>query len=244
MQKEINTALETGQYPEWLLNVVTETKESARAVTNHEAWFRFSDGTISKKQHQALLMAFWRLFERFPKFLALNLLKCDFGSDSVMNGIRSWLLQNLKTEQWHPGMYRDWAVAAGVTEEELFDGHQSESAKAITDWCWEVSEASEANGLAEGLAAIIFAIQGVTSDWAKMVWESGDYPMLFDVADRKHAMRWIQTHASYNPLQALEMIHELLGDNPDEPTVNRVKQAIKKSYVLYASALDEVMGHA
>lgn len=241
MQKEINIALESGHYPEWLANVVGETKESARAVVNHEAWFRFSDGTISQQQHQALLLAFWRLFERFPKFLALNLLKCDFGSDSVMNGVRGWLLQNLKTEQWHAGMYRDWAVAAGVSEEELFDGHQTEGAKAITDWCWEVSET---DGLAEGLAAIIFGIQGVTSDWAKMVWESGDYASLFDEVDRKSALRWIQTHASNNSVQGLEMIHELLGDHPDDQTVSRVKQSIEKSYALYAAALDEVMGHA
>jgi len=241
MLSSVQQALESGRYPQWIQDVVVDTEEAANAVAHHETWFRFMDGTISQKQHHTFLRAFWRLFERYPKFLALNLLKCDFGSDSVMNGVRSWLLQNLKTEQWQACMYRDWAVSAGVSEEELFQGDQPEGAKAITDWCWEVSEAE---GLAEAMGAIIFALQGVTSDWAKMLWESGDYSMLFDEADRKSAMRWIQTQAAYNPLQALEMIYELLGDHPNDQTVTRVKQAMEKSYDLYAAALDEVMSHA
>ena len=94
LQSPIHAALESGRYPPWLVELVTDTNESARTVTQHETWFRFSDGSISRKEHHALLMGFWPLFERFPKFLALNLLKCDYGSDSVRNAVRDWLKEN------------------------------------------------------------------------------------------------------------------------------------------------------
>jgi len=244
MQSQINTALESGRYPQWLVGMVTDTSESARAVTQHDAWFRFSDGTISQKEHHAMLTELWPLFERFPKFLALNLLKCDYGSDSVMNAIRDWLIKNLRTEQWYSGMFRDWAVSAGMTEEALFNGKRSENGQALSDWCWQVSET---DGLVEALAVIVFAIPGVTCRWARILSESGGYQSLFEDSKRKYAFRWIQSHAAYDGqqvLEALEIIHELLGDQPDEQAVNRVKQAIEKSYELYVATLDEVMGHA
>lgn len=244
MQSQITTALESGRYPQWLVEMVTDTSETARAVTQHEAWFRFNDGTISQKEHHTMLTELWPLFERFPKFLALNLLKCDYGSDSVMNAIQDWLIRNLRTEQWYSGMFRDWAVSAGMTEETLFNGKRSENAKALSDWCWRVSETE---GLAEALAVVVFAIQGVTCHWARVLSESGAYQSLFEESERKQALRWIQAHAAYDDhqlLEALEMIHELLGNNPDDQAVNRVRKAIEKSYELYVATLDEVIGHA
>lgn len=244
LQSPIHAALESGRYPPWLVEMVTDTNESAQTVTQHEAWFRFRDGNISRKEHHALLMGLWPLFERFPKFLALNLLKCDYGSDSVMNAVRDWLIKNLRTEQWHTRMYRDWAVSAGVEEEALFQGERSEGAQALSDWCWQVSKNE---GLAEALAATVFAIQRVTGQWAKTLSESGDYQSLFEESERKHALQWVHAYSARDRRQlveSLDIIRELLGDNPNEQSVNRVKQAIEKSYVLYAGALDEVLGHA
>lgn len=70
---------------------------------------------------------------------------------------------------------------------------------------------------------------------------------MFEDSNRRHALRWLEAHAGYDNqqlLEALEIIHELLGDNSEEQAVNRVRQAIGKSYDLYSTALDEVIGHA
>ena len=244
MQSTITKAIESGRYPQWMVDVVGETNKTAKAVAYHDAWKRFSDGTIPQQQHHALLIGFWPLIERFPQYLAHNLLKCSYGPDSALKKARGWLIKNLRIEQRHAEMYRDWAVSAGVQESDLFHSSRAAGATAITDWCWHVCEAGE---LAEAMAATNFAIEGVTGEWTQMVWESPEYKLFFPEPQRKKAMRWIQAHAAYDdahPVEALDIIYALHGDRPDPEAVDRVQRAIQKSYELYYLALDTGMGRA
>ena len=108
MKATMEPAIETNHYPPWLQDIVGETAASARAVAHHEAWYRFSDGSIPEGKHHALLIGFWPLIERFPQFLALNLLKCSYGNNSTLNSARGWLIKNLRIEQRHAHMYQEW----------------------------------------------------------------------------------------------------------------------------------------
>lgn len=130
--------VEVSQYPQWIQDFVHETTDTAHAVADHEAWHRFSDATISETQHHALLIGFWPLIERFPQFLAHNLLKCSYSDDSAFNAARGWLIKNLRIEQRHAEWYRDWAVSAGIPESQLFHASRPATATAITDWCWSI----------------------------------------------------------------------------------------------------------
>ena len=224
--------------------MVVETEESANAVAQHEAWFRFSDATIPQEQHHALLMGFWPLIERFPQYLALNLLKCSYGANPALNTARGWLIKNLRVEQRHAELYRDWAVSAGIPQETLYSANRSVAARAITDWSWQVCESGD---LAEAMAATNYAIEGVTGAWTQMVWESPDYKLLFKEEERKKALRWIQAHAAYDdkhPVEALDIIYALLGQDPTPEEIQKVKKAIQKSYELYRLALDSGMATA
>ena len=244
MLSSVQQALEGGRYPQWIQDVVVETEESANAVARHEAWYRFSDATIPQEKHHALLNGFWPLIERFPQFLALNLLKCSYGANPALNAARGWLIKNLRVEQRHAELYRDWAVSAGVPQETLYSANQSAAARAITDWSWQVCESGD---LAEGMAATNYAIEGVTGAWTQMVWESPDYKRLFKEDERKKALKWIQSHAAYDdkhPVEALEIISALLGTDPEPAAVLKVKAAIQKSYELYLLALDSGMATA
>ena len=131
MQGTITTAVESGWYPQWLVDVVMETNETARAVTHHEAWHRLSDGTIPEEKHHALLTGCWPLIERFPHYLALNLLKCSYGADPALNLARGWLIKHFRIEQRHAEMYRDWAVSAGVPESVLFHSRRAAAVTAL-----------------------------------------------------------------------------------------------------------------
>lgn len=229
---------EIEKYPQWLQDVVGETNEAAQAVGHHEAWYQFSDGTIPESKHHALLIGFWPLIERFPQFLALNLLKCSYGNNSILNSTRHWLIKNLRTEQRHAEWYRDWASSAGIPLESLYLGARPAAATAITDWCWHICESGD---LAEGMAATNFAIEGATGEWSKMVAASKAYVLLFEESARKKAMKWIHAHAAYDdkhPVEALDHIHALLGENPSPSRITNVKRAIQKSYDLYLLALD------
>jgi pyrroloquinoline quinone (PQQ) biosynthesis protein C len=58
-------------------------------------------------------------------------------------------------------------------------------------------------------------------------------------------MKWIQAHAAYDdlhPVEALDLLHQLLGEAPSEREVTKIRLAIEKSYDLYVLALDEGMG--
>ncbi len=242
MLRTVEATLDTGRYPQWIEDVIVDTREAAQAVSHHEAWSRFSDGTIPENQHHALLVGFWPLIERFPQFLALNLLKCSYGGDPALNKARGWLIKNLRVEQRHAEMYRDWAECAGVSRESLFHETRPAATTAITDWCWHVCESGN---LAEAMAATNYAIEGVTGDWTTMVWESSEYKQFFKESERKKALRWIQAHSAYDdlhPVEALDIIRDLLGPNPSPKRVQGVKDAIRKSYDLYVLALDAGMG--
>ena len=241
MPKSVDEALAANRFPSWLAEVVEETKPQAKTVANHEAWKRFSDGSITQSKHHALLHGFWPLIERFPQFLALNLLKCSYGTSSAINAARGWLIKNLRIEQRHAEWYRDWAECSGIPRSTLFNGQRPAALTAITDWCWHICETGS---LAEGMAATNFAIEGVTGDWSELVWESQDYRLLFKETERKKAMKWIQAHAAYDdlhPVEALSIIHQLLGDNPCKNEILKIKRAIQKSYDLYLLALDAGM---
>ncbi len=238
MQAATVSNIDVTRYPQWLQNTLYETEALAQKVAHHEAWYRFSDGTIPRAQHHALLSGFWPLIERFPQYLALNLLKCSYGADPALNKTRGWLIKNLRVEQRHAEMYRDWVETAGISREELFEANRSAAATAITDWCWHVCESG---GLAEGMAATNYAIEGVTGEWAKMVGASEIYQELFPESERKKAMKWIFAHAAYDdkhPVEALDLIYAQLGNDPDPIKARRVKEAIQKSYELYLLALD------
>ena len=228
-------------YPRWIQDVVHDTTKTAHAVANHEAWRRFSDGTISESKHHALLIGFWPLIERFPQFLALNLLKCSYSDDLTLNAARGWLIKNLRIEQRHAEWYRDWAVAAGIPEIRLFHAPRSAMATAITDWCWNICEIGS---LAEGMAATNYAIEGVTGEWSKIVAESEPYQARFPESVRKKAMKWIDAHAVYDvkhPVEALDLVHRLLGPDPAPSKIKGITEAIQKSYDLYLLALDAGM---
>lgn len=241
MLKSVDAEVAKGRYPQWIGDMVDETREAAMAVAHHEAWYQFSDATIPEDRHHALLIGFWPLIERFPQYLALNLLKCSYGADPALNTARGWLIKNLRVEQRHAEMYRDWAEAAGVSRDRLYGEMRPAATTAITDWSWHVCESGK---LAEAMAATNFAIEGVTGDWTMMVWESPDYKLFFKDNERKKAMRWIQAHAAYDdmhPIEALDIIRDLLGPNPATQEVQGVKNAVRKSYELYRLALDTGM---
>ncbi len=239
METAIPITSESARYPQWIQDMVAETKELGRAVADHEAWHLFSDGTIPPRQHHALLYGFWPLIDKFPHFMALNLCKCSYGRDPAVNTARRWLIKNIRVEQKHAEWYKDWAELAGVPMGTFFDGLRSAAATAVTDWCWRVCESGS---LAEGMAATNYAIEGITGQWTRMVAASEKYQKLFPENDRQKAMRWINAHASYDdthPVEALDLIAELVGKDPESARARRITNAVEKSYDLYLWALDK-----
>lgn len=238
MPLTLESKLNLSGYPSWVRDLVQETHESAQAVVKHDIWTLCRDATIAREAHQDLVVGLWPLFERFPQFIALLLLKCRYGGDPAITATRGWLMKQLRSEQRSTDWYRDWADCVGVPRSQLFTGVRPGTATAVGDWCWS---ACECGSLTEGLAATGFAIKHMTGEWARIIVASEEYPRLFPEYERRKGMRWLHTQANYYPIEALDRLLSLLGKDPSATTIEGIRQAIQKTYELYALALETGM---
>ncbi|MEW6269304.1 MAG: iron-containing redox enzyme family protein [Thermodesulfobacteriota bacterium] len=233
----------TSSLPSWLRDVVASVEPAKRRVAEHEVWRRMRAGTITRREQRNVLVGFWPLIERFPGLLALNLVKTSYGRDAGQNAARSWLARNLRTEQKHAEWFLDWAEGCGITRDEMLDGRRPTEMTLVTDWSWRVCESG---GLAEAMAATNYAIEGVTGEWTPGVAASAAYRASL-VGEPRKAMRWLDAHASYDdehPWQALAIVAQLAGPEPGPSEVRTIREAIVRSYELYALALDAALRHA
>jgi len=225
-------------YPHWIQDLIGESTERRLRVSGHEAWRRMADGSITPLEHRNILVGFWPLIDRFPQFLALNLLKTNTCRDPAINGSRAWLSKNLQIEQRHAQWFLDWGEAFGTPRDEMFDGARPVEMTAITDWCWHVCQHGE---LADAMAATNYAIEGVTGEWTPRVAHSEPYMSRLTTSDAKKGMRWLRVHADYDdahPWEALDLIGQLLGPDPATVRIDGVRDAIWKTYELYRIGCD------
>jgi pyrroloquinoline quinone (PQQ) biosynthesis protein C len=225
-------------YPPWLRRLIEESEAAKERVTQHDTWRLMSEGAITPRLHHLMLVGFWPLIEKFPRFLALNLLKTSHGRDSGVNLARSWLARNLRTEERHAEWYLEWAEAAGASRDEVLDGWRPAAMTEIVDWCWRVCEAGE---LAEAMAATNYAVEGATGDWVREVAASEKYRRLLAPEKAPGAMRWLEAHAQYDalhPFEALDIIAQIVGSDPPPGRVRAIRDAVLRSYELYRQALD------
>lgn len=232
------------RHPAWVRELLLESTPAREAVAEHDAWRLMREGTIGRPLHRMMLVGFWPLIERFPHFLALNILKTTHGRHPGVDAARVWLARNLRTEARHAEWYLDWAAALGLSRREVLDGERPAEMTAIADWCWQVCHAGE---LVEGMAATNFAVEGVTGEWVRGVATSEPYRRLLAGNDAETASRWLAAHADYDashPVEALDIIVQLVGAEPPAERVRAIRHAVLKSYELYRLALDAAQAHA
>ena len=233
-----------GDYPRWIQDLIGESTEQRLRVSMHEAWRRMADGSITPLEHRNVLVGFWPLIERFPQFLALNLLKTSHGRDTGLDGARSWLAKNLRVEQKHAEWFLDWAEVFGTPRAEMLDGARPVEMTAISDWCWHVCQHGD---LAEAMAATNYAIEGVTGEWTPSVADSESYRSRVPPQEVERGMRWLRVHADYDdahPWDALALIAQLVGPDPAPARVRGILAAVCKSYDLYRLAADVALERA
>jgi len=228
-------------YPSWIRNVITETEPAKVRVRDHLALGKMANGTISAVEHRNLLIGFWSLIEKFPHFMALNLLKTSYGYNRGINSARAWLAKNLRIEQRHADWFVAWAEAVGVDRAVLFDTHPRAEMTALTDWCWQVCHTGS---LPTAMAATNYAIEGVTGEWCPKILESKEYRRLIRDGQVESGLRWLRAHAAYDdehPWEAMDIICAIVGPNPVETQVREVEHAIRKTYDLHRLAFDAAL---
>lgn len=221
---------ELASYPQWAQDIIEACEPARRSVRDHVMWDLMCEGNIDLAIMRNFMVGTWSLIERFPSFMALSLLKTQYGRSPGDNMARRWLVRNIRVEQNHAEYWLDWAEGAGVTREEVLDGRPPHGTQAATNWCHDVCSRDT---LAAGIAATNYAIEGVTGEWSQKVFDSVAYAQSLPSAGRKATLRWLQLHAAYDdthPWEALEIICTLMGNRPAPEQVEHLRECIERSY--------------
>ena len=225
-------------YPTWAQDMVLDCDETKKRVVEHEFYKKMRDAELTPRQTRDFLVGTFPVIEQFPQYMGMNLVKVQYGRSRGHDMARKYLIRNIRVEQSHADYWVEWAMASGVTKEDLIYGPVPLTAHALAHWCWHTCER---DSLPAAMAATNYAIEGATGQWASVVCSKDTYENLFDPKDRKKAMKWLKLHAEYDdthPWEALEIICTIMGSNPSMRGINLLSTCIRKSYEYMALIQD------
>lgn len=228
-------------YPEWAQEMVATCAEARERVASHEFFLRMREARLEPAQIHAFMVSGWPVVEQFPQYMAMNLLKVQYGRTRGHDLARRFLIRNIRVEQNHVEHWIEWAAASGVSKDELFEGNVSLETLALSHWCWHICER---DALAAAMAATNYAIEGVTGDWSAMVCDAGTYEKSFEPAQRAKAMKWLKLHARYDdthPWEALEIVCTIMGSDPTRRGAALIRANVLKSYEYMRLSLDHCL---
>lgn len=217
-------------YPHWAQDMVGDCESTRSEVLGHDIWARMTLLELDAEATCNFMAGLWPFIERFPSYMALNLLKTRYGRSEGDDMARRWLVRNIRVEQNHAEYWLDWAEGAGVPRADLLHKPAPAGTDGLYRWCEEIS----AHGsLAAGMIATNYAIEGATGDWAQRVHSSSMYRDSFAPELRAASLRWLKLHAAYDdthPWEALEIVCSLLGRTPSAADVAHLRECIERSY--------------
>lgn len=221
---------ELTSYPQWAQEMVADCESTKQSVLDHELWAMMRDATLDQASTTNFMVGIWPFIERFPSYMALNLLKTRYGRSAGDNLARRWLVRNIRVEQNHGEYWLNWAEGSGVSREEVLNGRPPHGTQTLANWCEEISATGT---LAAGIVATNYAIEGVTGEWSQPIYESSIYRESFPEKTRARSLRWLQLHAAYDdvhPWEALEIVCTLVGSSPTVAEVKHLGECIRRSY--------------
>jgi pyrroloquinoline quinone (PQQ) biosynthesis protein C len=218
-------------YPQWAQDMVADCAGTRERVLSHPIWNMMMNLELDEASTRNFMMGLWPFIERFPSFMALNLLKTRYGRSPGDDMARRWLVRNIRVEQNHAEYWINWAEGAGVPRDMLIHGTTPHGTDGLARWCEDISSRGT---LAAGMIATNYAIEGVTGEWSQMVYDSATYRESFDPSIRASSLRWLHLHAAYDdthPWEALDIVCTLMGTAPDADDVAHLSECIKRSYM-------------
>jgi pyrroloquinoline quinone (PQQ) biosynthesis protein C len=221
---------ELSSYPQWAQDMVVDCESTKQSVLDHELWAMMREVRLDHASTANFMVGVWPFIERFPSFMALNLLKTRYGRSLGDDMARRWLVRNIRVEQNHAEYWLSWAEGSGVSRDDVLNARPPHGTQTLANWCEEIS----ANGtLAAGMIATNYAIEGVTGEWSRPIYESTAYAESFPPRIRTGSLRWLQLHAAYDdihPWEALEIVCTLLGMTPKADEVAHLGECVRRSY--------------
>jgi pyrroloquinoline quinone (PQQ) biosynthesis protein C len=229
---------ELTSYPQWAQDMIADCASTKQRVLDHDIWSMMTELQLDQESVRNFMMGLWPFIERFPSFMALNLLKTRYGRSPGDDMARRWLVRNIRVEQNHAEYWLNWAEGAGVAREEVLHGRAAHGTGTLADWCEEICTGGS---LAASIAATNYAVEGATGEWSQRVYESKTYAESLPAKERVGSLRWLQLHAAYDdthPWEALEIVCTLMGMTPAADEVTHIGDCIKRSYTSMRISMD------
>jgi pyrroloquinoline quinone (PQQ) biosynthesis protein C len=217
-------------YPIWAQDMVVDCENAKLGVVRHDLFAMMSAARLTAEATANFMTGIWPVIERFPGYMAMNLLKTQFGRSEGDNLARRWLVRNIRVEQNHAEYWLTWADGAGVGRDKVLHGWAPNEIATLATWCESVSRDDT---LAAGVAATNYAVEGATGEWSQLLYESEAYRDSIPAEKRAGTLRWLQLHAAYDdthPWEALEIVCTLLGTAPARYEVAHITECVKRSY--------------
>ena len=240
MQEFIRTGplLDITSYPDWAQDLVADCADARGRVVGHELFRQMRDARLGEQETRTFLAGVWPVIEQFPQYMAMNLVKVQYGRTRGHDMARRYLIRNIRVEQNHADHWIEWAEASGVSRDELIEGRVPMSSHVLSHWCWHTCER---DSLAAAMAATNYAIEGATGEWSMVVCSKDTYESSFPVEVRRKAMKWLRMHAEYDdkhPWEALDIICTIMGSDPGSRGIALLRGCILKSYDYMRMTLD------
>ncbi len=218
-------------HPAWALDMVESLRPDRSGVLESPLLTETAAGVFPEEAWRRILLDFFCVVEAFPKYMGVCLAKTTFGQTSGDHLARDWLIGNIRTEALHAQWYAEWAEAHGIGFGELVSHRPGPEVGALYEYLWSVCYRGS---LAEGFAAVNYAIEGATGEWTRLVMPAfreryGDDPA---------ALRWLSEHAEYDdahPREAFELIKITVRDDDDR---RKVESAARRSFELFRRGFD------
>jgi pyrroloquinoline quinone (PQQ) biosynthesis protein C len=233
--------MELGSYPEWAQEMLTSADGAKQRVVGHELFDMLREARLSPAAVYQFFVGGWPVIEQFPQYMAVNLCKVQYGRSAGENMARKYLIKNIRVEQNHADHWVEWAIASGITRDDLLHGEVPVESQALNHWCWH---SCKRDSLATSMAATNLAIEGATGEWSTLICASDTYENSFAPAERKKGMRWLKMHAHYDdthPWEALDIVCSLIGRQAEPKYVRLLARCITNSYAYMALSLDRCL---
>ncbi|TAL86425.1 MAG: TenA family transcriptional regulator [Rhodanobacter sp.] len=221
---------ELTSYPQWAQDMVADCESTKQSVMEHELWAMMRECTLGDVATTNFMVGIWPFIERFPGYMALNLLKTQYGRSAGDDKARRWLVRNIRVEQNHAEYWINWAEGAGIPRSTILHRKALHGTGGLAAWCEEISTHGT---LAAGMIATNYAIEGVTGDWSQFVHDSVKYRESFEPSVRASSLRWLHLHAAYDdvhPWEALDIVCTLMGLEPAAGEIIHLTECVKRSY--------------
>jgi pyrroloquinoline quinone (PQQ) biosynthesis protein C len=235
---------ELASYPQWAQDMVDACEATRQSVIRHELWDLMREVRLGRQGTRDFMAGIWPVIERFPGYMAHNLLKTQYGRSPGDNLARRWLVRNIRVEQNHAEYWLNWAEGAGVSREDMLYGERAPGTQVLAEWCEEVSRH---DNLAAGIVATNYAVEGATGEWSQLIYDSASYAQSLPAPIRAQSLRWLQLHAAYDdthPWEALEIVCTLKGTAPAADEVDHLVECVKRSYIGMRILADRCIGQA